>query len=289
MRREDLETLPRESVRLIDPKRVQEYAWNTGWQREPRLGRGQVAVYERPESREAQFSVPISRELQDYDLLMARAVATIAGYESRAATDVLAELLRPFADVLKFSESGPTTDSGDIPFEQGLRLFNGAKKTLLAAACSAIRPVKYHPRMGFGDAELFLQQCRLGQTERGSFVVTVSCPLKAVPFEPSMFHDQPFSRRVTTLLMRSLSIVESAAAEDGVDAALEKSGDTILSANLCEGLLEMAPEGEESCLRVTAEFSRQQPQHAVFPTEVRFRPEVFPKIEYLSRQLRPVQ
>src|SRR5262249_11776696 len=65
----------------------------------------------------------------------------------------------------------------------------------------------------------------------------------------------------------------------------------MLSANLCEGLLEMAPEGESSFLGVSAEFSRtlQGPPGVDSPTSVRLRREVFPRIEYLAGRLRPVQ
>ena len=291
MRLDELDTLPPEAVHRLDPVRVQEYARATGWRQETRLGRGQTAVYERPESREEQFSVPLSRDLRDYDLLMARAVAMIAHFEERPAAELLAELLFPPSDVLKFGESSPAAAAGDVPFEHGLSLLNGARKTLLAAACSTIRPANYHPRMSLGEAEQFLQQCRLGQTERGSFVLTVACPLDAVPAGRDLFDSPPFTRRVTGLLMHSLHRLATHLDLGDTDGVLQQAqNEPMLSANLCEGLLEMAPEGEESFLRVSAEFSRTlQPPDVPFPTNVRLRREVFPWIAYLAERLRPAQ
>ena len=48
---------------------------------------------------------------------------------------------------------------------------------LLSEAHSVLVPQPYHPRMSRSEAEDFLSRCRLGQTDRGSFVLTVACPL----------------------------------------------------------------------------------------------------------------
>lgn len=287
---DELDTLPPETVHRLDPARVQEYARATGWRQEPRLGGGRTAVYERPESRLEQFTVPLSREAPDFDLTIATAVAVLARHEKRPAAVLLTELLFPPADILKFAESGPAATSGDLPLEHGLILLGGMRKLLLAAACSTREPRPFHPRMSLAEAELFLQQCRLGQTEHGSFVITVACPLEAVPVEPNLFDSPSFTRRVTGLLMRSLDRLAHALELGNGDALLDQANlEPGLSANLCEALLDMAPEGEDSFLRITAAFSPTLPQPATggLPTTVRLRRQWFPRIEYLAGRLRP--
>src|SRR3989442_766856 len=159
MRVKDLDMLPPETVNRLDSVRVQEHARATGWKLEPRLGRGLVAVYERPESRLAQVSIPLNRELTDYSLVMAQAVAGMAEYEERAARDLLIELLFAPADLLWCAESSPAARTGDVPFDHGLALLSGMRKSLLAAACSVARPGhKYYPRMSLTEAEQFLKE-----------------------------------------------------------------------------------------------------------------------------------
>lgn len=292
MRTKELDTLSPELVRRLNPTRVQEYARSTGWRHEPRLGKGQTAVYERPESRLKQFSIPLNRELKDFDLLMARAVAVLADFEERPSHELLADLLLPEADVLRFQESSPASVAGDIPFDRGLSLLQGARKSLLASACSVIRPAAFHLRMSLTDADQFLQRCRLGQTERGSFVLTVACPLDAVPSDQDLFDTPPFTRRVTALLMRSLHRLAGALELGDSDAVLRQADDEpILSANLCEGLLDMQPEGEEAFLRISADFSATVPSNREVapPRAVRLTREMFPRIESLIGRLRPVQ
>lgn len=282
-------------VGLLDPAAVQEYVEMAGWRIEPRLGRGQVAVYESPKSSNEQISIPINRSLQDFDILMETAISTLAKVEGRYPAELLTELNFPDADVLRFAETSHAAARGDVPFEHGIRLLNGAKKTLLAAACSAIHPAPFHPRMSFTEAEQFIQQCRLGQTERGSFVLTIACPLNAVKFEPDLFDNKPFTRRVTSQLMYAVGTLEALSlpgtAVDERDRMIDHFASTPtefpLNANLCEGLLEMAPDGEESSLRITADYSKKYSGASEKKT-VTLPRSIFTSIEYLARKLRPV-
>ncbi len=290
MRVKGLDTLPPETVNRLDPVRVQEHARATGWRLESRLGRGRVAVYERPESRLEQVSIPLNRELTDFTLVMATAVAGMAQYENRVALDLLVELLFPPADLLRFAESSPAARAGNIPFDRGLALLSGMRKTLLAAACGVARPGQtFYPRMSLIEAEQFLQECRLGQTERGSFVLSVACPLGAVT-EPDkgipLFDNIPFTRRVTTLLMRSLHQLAFHLDRRDVDAVAHAADDEpILSANLCEGLLDFAPEGNDAFVRISATWSSELPiTDDELPATVQLRREIFPLIEMLVPQ-----
>ncbi len=293
MRVKDLDTLPPETVNRLDPVRVQEYARATGWRLESRLGRGRVAVYERLESRLEQVSIPLNRELTDFALVMATAVAGMAQYENRVALDLLVELLFPPADLLRFAESSPVARAGDVPFDRGLALMSGMRKTLLAAACGVARPGQtFYPRMSLTEAEQFLQECRLGQTERGSFVLSVACPLGAVP-EPAngipLFDNTPFTRRVTVLLMRSLHQLVYHLDRGDVDSLSPVTANApILSANLCEGLLDLKPEGDDAFVRISATWSSELPtREDDLPASVQLRREVFPLIETVARRLRP--
>src|SRR4051812_31444506 len=117
-----LETLPPEAVNRLNPVRVREYARATGWVLEPRLGQGLTAVYERPESRLEQISIPLRRDLADFTLVMATAVAWLAQWENRPVRDLLDELLLPPADLLRFQDAGPASGGIAVRLDRGLAL-----------------------------------------------------------------------------------------------------------------------------------------------------------------------
>lgn len=279
-------------VARLDPARVQQYARATGWEQESRLGKGRVAVFQRPESRLDQIRIPLTHDLTDFAVLMADALTAIAKWENRPAVQLLHELLLPPADVLRFSESGPAADAGNLPFGHGLELLTGVRKTLLATACSVTRPQAFHPRLSLGEAEQFLNQCWLGQTERGSFTVTVACPLDAVPGVETLFDATPFGRRVTTLLMRSLQQVSRAVELGEAEAVLAPAeGEPVVSANLCEGLLDMTPEGECSSLAISVRWAKtlSPAANVGLPQTVQLRHDSFSRIETLAGRLRPAR
>jgi hypothetical protein len=222
---------------------------------------------------------------------MGDVVSILAEKEKRPAIEILNDLLLPPADVIRFTEAGSATSGGDVPLDHGLALLAGARKALLAAACSERRPrQQFHPRMSLGEAEQFLQAARLGQTERGSFTVTVACPLDAVANPEPLIESAPFTRRVTALLMRSLQRLSLALDTDELNPLLNPTPDEpVISANLCEGLLDMTPIGEEASLTITASWARTLPPPAAMPIpgQVRIVRELFPRIEELAARLRP--
>jgi hypothetical protein len=283
--------LPLELLARLDPVQVKDYAKATGWVREARLGNGLTAVYAHPSSDLDQIIVPLNRGGHGFAPAMGDVVNILAEKENRPALEILNDLLLPPSDVLRFTEAGTVTASGDVPLNHGIDMLVGARKQVLAAACSEIRPERYHPRMSLAEAEQLVQQCRLGQTERGSFTVTVACPLHAVPESQNLYDQTPFTRRVTALLMRSLQRLALALDADELDPLLNPvEGQPMISANLCEGLLDMTPEGDGSALTVSASWARTLPPSAAVPLPgtVRLRAETFGRIETLASRLRPV-
>ena len=284
------ESLPSDLLDRLDPVEVKSYASATGWVREPRLGAGRVAVFAHPTSDLDQILVPLYPGVRGFGLAMGDVVNILAEMERRPALQILNDLLMTPADTLRFNESGPAAKAGDVPLGHGIDMLSGARKQLLAAACSEVRPDKHFPRMSFAEAEEFLGKCRLGQTERGSFTVAIGCPLHAVPDALPVLKEPPFTRRVTSLLMRSLSRLAQALDSDEFGSILDPAeGEPVISANLCEGLVQMTPEGEGSALTISANWARTLPPSRLIPIpgSVTLRRETFRHIEKLAGQLRP--
>ena len=237
--------------------------------------------------------------------------------------EVLNDLLMPPSDVLRFRIDEPETESGIVPFLQGIELLEGARKALLASACSVVQPQRFHPRLSRAEAEQLLQACRLGQTERGSFTAVIACPLDAVGGDPiqgkpmplfegrdsfqamepppgpaveagflPVLTPEPFTRQAVGLLMRSVAQIVAAIDADQVPLLLETQGDqSSLSANFCEALVMMRPTGDRSRLTVQATWARTLPPApgANLPSLVHLRRDDFRIVEKLAVDLRPAR
>ena len=279
--------LPDSLTRLVTPLAVRVYAEGLGWQRVEGVN-GKIAVYKNPDSPLRQLIVPLDEQFDDYGVRTAEAIQRLAEFEKRPAKEILNHLLLPPADLLFLREVSSDAEVGNLPLDRAARVIDGTRKVLLSAAHSVLVPQPYHPRMSRGEAEDFLSRCRLGQTDRGSFVLTVACPLglKADLLGPN---GEPFTRRVTSLLMQSLGELSQAADRMQIEDLADTSRHPGISANLCESLLLLRPTGERSYLNITVCWSRALlPDSRESKREVQLRQEVFDVAEVLAPKLRSV-
>jgi hypothetical protein len=280
--------VPAEQARRITPRALCVYARALGLKKLEGVN-GTIAVYHRAEARAEQIIVPLDEQLDDYAEMVAGAVVRLAEWERRPIREILDHLLLPPADLLHFQDSGPHAADGTLPLLQAVELVAGVRKALLAQAHSVLQPRPFHPRLSRHEAEQFVGACRFGQTRRGSFTVVVACPLEAVPTEASLFEQQPpFTRQVTASFMRALARLADAAEQDHADALLSADTFPVLSANLCEALIQMRPLGDRPALTVSAVWSRAAlpPAEEQVPTRVSLHEEVFALAEYLAPRLR---
>lgn len=310
--------LPENLVARINPIDARAYATASGWKRVPNLN-GKLAVYSHAKSDLDQLLIPLDSGMVDYRHRMAEVIANLAEDQGRPATEVLNDLLMPPSDVLRFRVDEPQNEAGIVPLVQGIDLLEGARKAILASACSVVQPQRFHPRLSRAEPEQLLQACRLGQTERGSFTAVIACPLDAVGGEPiqgkpmPLFEGtegladttrgveggeplfpapEPFTRKTTGLLMRSVARIVSAVDADQVASLLESPDDQPpLSANLCEALAMIQPTGDRSRLTVQATWARTlpPPPGSRLPSVVHLRRDDFSVVEKLAVALRPAR
>ena len=278
------ERLPRELTRLVTPRAMKNYAQALGWQLIPSVN-GTIAVYRHPADHLRQLIVPLDESFDDYPETVAEAVQKFAEFEGRTSAEVLSHLLLPPADVLRFRETGPDTETGTVGLDQVIGLLEGTKKMLLSVAHSVLHPQPYHPRLSRGEAEQFVRSCRMGQTERGSFIVTVACPLDFVP--GTVVADGPFARQVTQGLMQSLAEVADAADKNQVDELVDHWNHPLLSANFLESLLMLRPAAERASVMVSASWSKTLPIPSILTKPaLQLDQGCFEAVEYLAPKLR---
>ena len=202
---------------------------------------------------------------------------------------MLADLLNQDADVLRYKVVSRFAENGSLPLGEALNLLDGAKRSILAAACSVIAPQRHHPRLGRAEANQLIRACRLGQTERGSYTVTIACPLAAGSDETSLLPEQnkPFARRTTELLTRSLAQIAHIVESDELPAAVEQiDRNPTISSNLCDALLRMRPSQEgDSLLFSVGWAASSRPER--LPDTVELPYDYFPYVERLYKLLVP--
>jgi len=280
------------SLARLSPRDVMGYAKARGWQQFRTTGRLMIFNRNQPDSLD-QLLVPVDASRPDFAERMRDAVERLVEFERRPAPSVVTDLMNYDADVLRFRVASQRAEKGTLPLIQAIDLLAGAKQSLLAAAHSVLTPRKHHPKLSRTEAVQLLEACEMGQTEQRSFVVSISCPMRAVDEEQAglLGPNRPFARRATSLLTRALANLDQAIEEDRVNSIVDEP-EPLVSANLCEALLKMRPVEDGGILEFIPSWAPSEPLE---PTEdvttrsIIFSPDEFESIEDIYRQLRPTE
>ncbi len=158
---------------------------------------------------------------------------------------MLNAILIPYADVLRFGYRAPEANYGFVPFLKGISLYDAALRSLSTATYDVLKPEKFHARMGTPRAEKYIESCKMGQTERGSFVISCICPvepsaqLSMTADDEQLIDEVPaLGRRVTEHIMNAVAQINEFVRADKVNRLVEpEAGDIVISGNFFESLL----------------------------------------------------
>jgi hypothetical protein len=279
-----------ETLNAIRPLDLAAYLRSTGWRRH-KVVEDRWSVWIKGDDFEV--ALPLNRDFHDFTLRMSDALATIEVVEERSQIEILSDLLTSSSDVLRFRLESEFKD-GTISIDEGVRVVQKVRDLLMAGACAAINPQAVYPTRKPGQAVDYLKKVRMGQTERGSYVITA---ISRVPPElrleegENLFEIQePFERRVTiTIAEASLALKRAAeqtyASSDfkAFQAAVPKG----VSANLCDAIRGLS--GNETAaqsVEIGFSWSRGRPINREIPKRIVFQPDVVSVIEEAGRVFR---
>lgn len=246
----------------LNPHAICKYLEQTAWKNIP-FKRNDVKVYQFEKNDFfKQVMVPLDKSFIDYKNVMYDVVQSVANVENRSVEQVMLYLLNPNTDILKIRLDKKEVESGNILFDDAIKLFDNAKKLLAATALDIINPKKIHYGRVDDSVQKFLNQCRFGQTEIGSYVVSVVCPFAELSEEGykqlSIFSDEErcaysLTRRVTNKLMDNVAFVKRHIDEGCIDKLLEDDVD--ISSNFLEALNGLNLQSEKTLVEFTTDWA----------------------------------
>ena len=191
--------------------------------------------------------LPLSSNLRDFPLRMMDALATLEIVEGKDKTEILADLSTSASDVIRVRLADPDARDGSLPLDRASEIISKAYDMVLAAACSAADSKYFFSSRKPQPASEYMRNVRMGQTERGSFVITILSRVTPglVPAQSGIFDTvpEPFERKVTERLADALTAIDSsakAAIATGNLETFDKAVTQGISANLCDALARMS-------------------------------------------------
>jgi len=288
------------TLSALKPLEMLTYLRSMGWsQAQETTGKQSVWVRKDQMGSEYEAVVPLSPTFRDFALRMGDVLRTLEVVENRSQLEILRDLFVTSADVVRVRLTDHELADGSVPIEDGAQFFQSARDLMLAAACAATGPRAYFPTKKPGQATDYLRRTRLGQTEQGSFVLTI---ISRVP--PSLGTEngqlfemnEPFERRVTQRLAHSLVAVRKAAEDAAATGEVKSFVDAVskgVSANLCDAIVGMGRSTDmDRNLELDFSWSRSRPltSDSVIPHKLLLPADSFPVIEqaaYLLKEQSP--
>lgn len=236
----------RKALASLPPSYLPSYLSASGWRHlQPWRGTGNVWVS--PDGK-TEVIVPNSNQFVDYAERVAELVSVLAQLEGRSTYEVVRSLKEVPFDLARVKAEGDGVDEGSLPLAGGVALVQRAQQMLLSAACSSQASRSNFIRTPKRAQEL-MERARLGQTEQGSYVVTILVPMplpgSTGPEQVEMFTSsqpkpEPFERQVTRRLVDSVAALATAVQGAEEKRDLEPFSTAItrgVSANLCEAVV----------------------------------------------------
>ena len=229
----------REALLAVSPAALSGYARAEGWSRTESYGDfSDIYVADGlPE-----IILPRTENLSDYASVVSTLIEIFARVAGVDELTLYRSLVTADRDVIRMRVAD--SDDGTVSMNEGVDFVRGASEIILAAACSYYRPQPLFRAGANKEARAYLSQMRLGQTDQGSYVVTLLSPVVPPPMQltidprPEELPDDSVERRITRHLASSLKAARQAIEGTVVgefDAFAEVVGKGV-SANLCEAL-----------------------------------------------------
>lgn len=281
-----------ETLNTLSPREVAAYLRSRHWKQFERLGRrGEVWTLEPESGQSFEVLLPLDRALADYTRRMADILSALEKIEERSQLEIFKDVAESTLDIVRIRLAGSDFEDGSIPLETGVRLVEQTQNLVLSAACATVNPQSVYQTRKPPKATDYMKKVRLGQTEYGSFVLTIQSIVPPKLTGQALFSelDEPFERQVILKLATALQATRQAADLASTSADLRPFHDAVphgISANLCDAIAGLFVGSNAQSLGVSFSWAPVRSLITPIANHVEFSPDVIPVIQEAARIFR---
>lgn len=278
----------------IAPTDLRDFLKAQGWTLIEDALRDRLYVLSNGKFSRRQLVFPMDVSAPDYSDSVGGVIEKVAEMNGDPIESLVAKVQSLKDDVLRLRIFFDGNDSS-LPLGFAATVVQSTEKLLRAAACTVLKPRTHHPRLSLNEAAQLVEKSRFGQTENGSFILRVACPLHAMEVQGALELDEnhaPFVRQVTLSLQKAIEDLTTAIEADTLDrlvSDLKSAEKPLVSSNLCEALSGMHDEQVANSLDVGFDWSALRPVASQLGRPIRIQRDYFSRIEEVRRELRAVE
>lgn len=283
----------KETFQALTPLQVVAYLRANGWGEVDAYGeKASVWTKSSGDGADVELLVPLETSLDDYTLRVSEVFHTLASVEDRSQLALLRDIQTAAVDTVRVRLHADDSSAQSIRFDDAVEAVANTRAMMVAAACAAVEPREYYHARKFSLATDYVRRLKMGQTEPGSYVITV---LSSVPpvlrpqarlFDDGDDGQDPYERVVTRTLMSGLQAARSAAQRAVATGDIDPFNRAVsqgVSANLCDALLGLAGTDGDTHFEIRMSWAPNRSAPAGVPTAVSLSPDILPVFEEVSR------
>ena len=239
------------------------------WKKVDSLRNGRVEQFLSPTEEYVAYILK-DKNFSDYKTVMGRTISSIAKSIQMREEDFMIKAMNPSFDILKWRISEGETTVGNISFDSMVNAIESIKNMLLASCQDVSTPSTNHKKKT-KENDKKLSECKFGQTEIGSYLFNVLCPLGPYQFEmfPEEGHDDPpYFRKVTTHLVNGIHSIQQNIKQGNTERVNEGLEAGEYSVNFLAGLKDIYDDFEGVVLTIGADWNQNVPLRVKVPENV---------------------
>ena len=283
------------SSSLVAPTDLRDFLKSKGWSLVEQALADRLYVLQNAKFERRQLVFPMDANAPDFNESVISVFSKISELMSVPQERLISSVMSVRDDVLRLRVFFGLNDSS-LPLTFASTIVSNTEKLLKAGACTTLRPRAHHPRLTLSEASQFVEKARFGQTENGSFILKVACPVNSMEVQGNLAFQNnppPFVRQVTITVQRALSQLANAIEADTLDSLVEElkiSDQPLISSNLCEAVYSMHDDILDNSLDIGFDWSLLHRLPADVATKpVTIQRDYFSRIEEVRRELRAVE
>jgi hypothetical protein len=188
--------------------------------------------------------VPNGRHFADYASSISTIMVCLEKAENRSQLEILKDIQLSGYDVVRVKNTSIEAKKGSLPIADTVKFITNTKEMLLSIACSLVSKRASYLTRKPQQAEDYINSVRFGQTEIGSFIITILSP-----FSPELKSEQlslfdlpqelPYEKKIIPALHHALITVNNAAREASETHDISPFISNIengITSNLCDSI-----------------------------------------------------
>lgn len=277
------------AIDLITVEKLEKVFSFLKWRELDVLMNGRVRQFVSPDD-EYVALIPLVKEFSDYYRVMGETLQSIASFENRSIEALVNRILNPSYDIQKWRIANNYTSDGKIPFFSMTDTIEKIKDVLATAYLDTLNPTRFHKKVYTTDVNKNISEYSFGQTEIGSYILNILCPLgnyQYTIFNPTE-QDIPLNRKINMRLLSSIDNIQKDLKNSNNNKVDEDVNQGLYSINFLDSLVDIYDETKDTEMNIIVDWCKDIGFVNEPPiSSIKLEPIFMEKVNFIADKYRP--